>query len=113
MNGLMVRKSGRVKALMLFTALAATAVSPAAAQVAPTRAPAPAPAKPAPAVLPKATPPAAVPANPDLAQDQPPPAQPAPAPLPPPVWDVASAQQLLTYIQGIGAEGLDPADYDP
>jgi murein L,D-transpeptidase YcbB/YkuD len=113
MNGLMVRKSGRVKALMLFTALAATAVSPAAAQVGPTRAPAPAPAKAAPAVLPKATPPAAVPANPDLAPDQPPPAQPAPAPLPPPVWDVASAQQLLTYIQGIGVEGLDPADYDP
>ena len=33
--------------------------------------------------------------------------------LPPPIWQVADAQDLLTYINGIGAEGLDPADYDP
>jgi murein L,D-transpeptidase YcbB/YkuD len=36
-----------------------------------------------------------------------------PPPLPPAIWDIASAQQLLTYIEGIGAEGLNPADYDP
>jgi murein L,D-transpeptidase YcbB/YkuD len=37
----------------------------------------------------------------------------APAPLPPAVWTVADAQQLLAVIQSIGAEGLDPLDYDP
>ena len=105
MNRLMVRKGKRVKALMLFTALTATAVAPAVAQVAPMRAPAPA----------KSAPQPAVPANPDLAPEQAPPTQAAPvqAPLPPAIWDVASAQQLLTYIEGIGAEGLNPADYDP
>jgi murein L,D-transpeptidase YcbB/YkuD len=113
MNGLMARKSGRFQALMLFTALTATAAAPAVAQVAPTRAPAPARAAPVPA--PKAAPPAAVPGNPDLAPEQAQPAQPAPMPppLPPAIWDVASVQQLLTYIEGIGAEGLNPADYDP
>ena len=28
-------------------------------------------------------------------------------------WDLASAQQLLAFIEGIGAEGLSPADYRP
>jgi murein L,D-transpeptidase YcbB/YkuD len=113
MNGLMLRKNERVKALMLFTALAASAVAPAIAQVAPPRAVPP--AKTAPAVPPKATPDATVPANPDFAPDQAPAAEPAPAPAPlaPAVWDVGSAQQLLTYIKGIGADGLNPADYDP
>ena len=36
-----------------------------------------------------------------------------PAPLPPPLWGVSDAQQLLAFIETIGAEGLDPADYDP
>jgi len=36
-----------------------------------------------------------------------------PAPLPPPMWSVSDAQELLAFIQGIGREGLDPADYDP
>jgi murein L,D-transpeptidase YcbB/YkuD len=36
-----------------------------------------------------------------------------PAPLPPPMWNVADAQELLSFINGIGKEGLDPADYDP
>jgi murein L,D-transpeptidase YcbB/YkuD len=113
MNGLMARKSGRFRALMLFTALTATAAAPAVAQVAPTRAPAAARAAPAPG--PKAASQSAVPANPDLAPEQAAPAQPAPVPppLPPAIWDIASAQQLLTYIEGIGAEGLNPADYDP
>ena len=38
---------------------------------------------------------------------------PEPAPLPPALWNVSDAQQLLTYIQAIAKEGLDPADYDP
>jgi murein L,D-transpeptidase YcbB/YkuD len=33
--------------------------------------------------------------------------------LPPPMWQAGDAQDLLAYIIGIGAEGLDPADYDP
>lgn len=55
------------------------------------------------------------PTNPDYKVEQPEAAQvaPVPAPLPPIVWDVASAQELLAYIQQIGAEGLDPSDYDP
>ena len=36
-----------------------------------------------------------------------------PVPLPPPLWGYADAQALLAFIQGIGKEGLDPADYDP
>jgi murein L,D-transpeptidase YcbB/YkuD len=40
-------------------------------------------------------------------------AQPAPPPLPPAVWDVMSAEDLLHYIQQVGGEGLNPADYDP
>jgi murein L,D-transpeptidase YcbB/YkuD len=33
--------------------------------------------------------------------------------LPPALWSIPDAQALLAYIQAIGAEGLDPADYDP
>ncbi len=47
---------------------------------------------------------------------QPPAAQPvapAPAPLPPVVWDPVSAQDLAYYIRQVGADGLDPAFYDP
>lgn len=51
-------------------------------------------------------PPAAAAPGPDI------PVQ-APAPLPPPLWEMADAQQLLEFIQSIGKEGLDPADYDP
>jgi murein L,D-transpeptidase YcbB/YkuD len=36
-----------------------------------------------------------------------------PAPLPAPLWTVPDVQALLTFIDGIGKEGLDPADYDP
>jgi murein L,D-transpeptidase YcbB/YkuD len=34
-------------------------------------------------------------------------------PPPPPIWQFNQAAALLTYIQWIGREGLDPADYDP
>jgi murein L,D-transpeptidase YcbB/YkuD len=37
----------------------------------------------------------------------------APVELPPPLWQPAAAQELLTYIRGVGREGLDPRDYDP
>ena len=38
---------------------------------------------------------------------------PPPPPLPPPLWDQRNAVDLLSFIQGIGSEGLNPADYDP
>ena len=38
---------------------------------------------------------------------------PPPVVLPPPLWDPRDAQELLVFIQQIGGEGLDPADYDP
>src|SRR5688572_643976 len=41
---------------------------------------------------------------------------PAPTPVPPPpapYWPLRDAQALLTAIQGIGSEGLDPKDYEP
>jgi len=62
---------------------------------------------------PVAQPPAAQPATPAPAVQAP--AEPAPPPPPPPpvVWDLRNASDLLAFIQGIGAEGLDPADYDP
>jgi murein L,D-transpeptidase YcbB/YkuD len=119
MNGLLLPK-GSVKPLILSTALIFVAGSAAGAQIAPMGVvprPLPAPARPAPAparVQRPATD-APVPGNPDYAPDQQEPAAaaPVPAPLPPAVWDLMSAQQLLTYIQQIGVEGLDPDDYDP
>jgi murein L,D-transpeptidase YcbB/YkuD len=44
------------------------------------------------------------------------PAQPmaeTPPPLPPIVWDLPNAQILYIYIQQVGRDGLNPADYDP
>ena len=38
---------------------------------------------------------------------------PPPPPPPPPLWRFDQATALLTYIQWVGREGLDPADYDP
>jgi len=63
-------------------------------------------------VAPLAQPPLAQPpmTQPPAAQ---PAAEPAPAPLPPPIWDPADAEALLAFIQQIGVEGLDPADYEP
>jgi murein L,D-transpeptidase YcbB/YkuD len=115
MNGLKLLRSGRSKSLMVFTALGALLAVPAAAQVAPARAAAPAAAKPKPqAPAPKAAPDALVPGNPDFAPDAPDTAEaPAPAPLPPVVWDVISAEDLLHYLQQVGADGLNPEDYDP
>jgi len=108
--------------LILLGALASAAAVPAAAQVNVLVPPAPphanvlAPPKPKPpAAKPTPTPEGPVAGNPDFAPDQPQPAEtaPAPAPLPPVVWDVVSAQDLLHYIEQVGAEGLEPSDYDP
>jgi len=123
MNGLFLAKAKRSKSLMLFTALAAMAVAPAVAQAPAPRGPvppvakptlAPPVAKPTPAPT-KPVPEAPVPGNPDYAPDQaaPPEAASPPPPLPPAVWDLASAEELLQYIQQVGVEGLNPADYDP
>jgi murein L,D-transpeptidase YcbB/YkuD len=70
--------------------------------------PAPTPNQPLPAV--RAPAPAAAAADP-LAP--PVAATPVVEELPPPLWQVADATDLLTFIQGIGSEGLDPNDYDP
>ena len=116
MNELMLRQAKRASALLLLTALASIATLPAAAQVMPASAPLPAAAKPRPsAPLPRPAPDALVPGNPDYAPDQPQPQQtaPVPVPLPPVVWDQISAEDLLHYITQLGAEGLNPDDYDP
>ena len=41
-------------------------------------------------------------------------AQPVPTPIviPPAVWQPAQAVELLTYVRGVGKDGLDPRDYD-
>ena len=63
----------------------------------------------------RTAPDALAPSNPDFKADQPSIAQttPVPPPLPPAVWDAPSALALIAYIQQVGAEGLNPADYDP
>ena len=114
--------------MMVFVGLAAMVAGPAAAQVktglaTQVRAAAPASRPPVqqpravkPQAQPPVTPEAPVPGNPDYAPESaqaPQAVAPAPAPLPPVVWDVVSAQDLLSYIQQIGNEGLNPADYDP
>jgi murein L,D-transpeptidase YcbB/YkuD len=118
----------RLTTLLAFTAAAGLAAGSAGAQVktglatpikaaAPAAQPRTAPAKPKPAPSQSPTE-APVPGNPDYAPATAqgvtaPTPPPAPVPLPPAVWDVASAQDLLNYIQQIGREGLDPVDYDP
>jgi murein L,D-transpeptidase YcbB/YkuD len=121
MNGLVGPMSVRAKSFMIFSATIAMAAVPASAQVrtglatqvAPVRPPATQP-KPV-TTPPQSAPDVLAPGNPDFAPQQVTPTTPAPAPvpLPPPAWDVVSAQDLLYYIQQIGKEGLNPADYDP
>jgi murein L,D-transpeptidase YcbB/YkuD len=115
MNGLNLLRGGRSKSLLVFTALAGLVAVPAAAQIAPPRPAMPAAAKPKPKPqAPRPAPDAPVPGNPDFAPDAPDTAQaPAPAPLPPVVWDAISAEDLLHYILQVGADGLNPQDYDP
>ena len=49
---------------------------------------------------------------PEAAQPAPPVEAPPPPPAPPPLWQVHQAQTLLSYIRGVGREGLSPVDYD-
>jgi murein L,D-transpeptidase YcbB/YkuD len=88
----------RVKSLMLFSAAALAPLLPALSQVRPSP------------LAPAVTAPAA-PLPPPAAQTPVP--TPLPPPLPPVVWDQRSAVDLLSFIQQIGSEGLNPADYDP
>ncbi|HUP66647.1 MAG TPA: L,D-transpeptidase family protein [Sphingomicrobium sp.] len=99
MNGL--KPLGRrSKSLMQAIALGALfALQPANAQTVP------APAARGPAVIGAPVPANQAPAQPVVA--------PLPPPLPPVMWDPVSAQDLVYYIQQIGADGLNPADYDP
>jgi murein L,D-transpeptidase YcbB/YkuD len=58
----------------------------------------------------------AVAGQPPAAAAQPPAAvvpPPPPVILPPPLWQPRDALDLLAFIQQVGTEGLDPADYDP
>ncbi|HEV2594935.1 MAG TPA: L,D-transpeptidase family protein [Sphingomicrobium sp.] len=120
----MARRGGR---LLVVTAVVAIMASPVCAQnrpgltrqpamANPPRPPSTAPASPKLRVAPTSpAPDALAPTNPDFKADQAEPTAQAvlPAPLPPVVWDVASAQELLTYIRQIDTEGLDPEDYEP
>ena len=95
----------RRSALLWFASLGAIAASPAFSQIVPMGVPAPAPVTKTP--KPKSVAPdAPVPGNPDFQADQP--AAPVPPPLPPAMWDIASAQELLAYIQQIGVRGAQP-----
>ena len=125
MNRLKVPNGTRATSWLVATTMLAAAAAPAFAQATlPPPAPRPLvapPVRPATTPAPRPTGPAAsrpdspVPGNPDFQPEivSTPSAIPPPPPLPPVVWDVANAQQLLAYIEGIGAEGLTPADYDP
>ena len=122
----MTRGGGR---LFQVTAVAAILASPALAQNRPAgvgqpaaanqpRTPVPTSVQPKPQTARPSTgpaPDALAPTNPDFKADPNQAAQPAPPPppLPPVIWDIASAQELLAYIQQIGVEGLNPSDYDP
>ena len=113
----------RARSMMMLSAAALMTAAPAIAQVKTglaTPVGKPAAAKPAakPAAKSKAESAATgapVPGIPDFKPDQPQAAQlVAPTPqLPPAMWDLVSAQDLLAYIQQVGKEGLNPADYDP
>jgi murein L,D-transpeptidase YcbB/YkuD len=111
MNRLKVLVGTRATSWILVASVAGLAMQPVLAQTPAS----PRPAQPAPAILPQ--PAVSHPQGaPVILQSQPQvaaPLAPAPAPLPPVIWDVASAQELLAYIEQLGAEGLNPSDYDP
>jgi murein L,D-transpeptidase YcbB/YkuD len=118
MSGLRSPMSARASSLLLFTATAALTADPAFAQVksaAPAKVVAPAPGLTDPAARQaEAKRLGASPAgDPDYAPQQSQAVPPPPPPLPPAVWDVISAEDLLSYIRQIGREGLNPGDYDP
>jgi len=91
----------RFKYWLTFSGFAALPVAWASAQsVAAPQIPAPQPVVPQAVAPPAVAPPA----------DAPPP---APVVLPPLFWHPRDVQELLGFIQQIGSEGLEPADYDP
>ena len=109
MNRLKVPLSTRATSWIFATTMLAAAAVPALAQ-------APAPPRPAPPAAATAQPGAPVAGNPVLAPEAvqtPPPVVAPPLPPPPVVWDPASAQDLVHYIGQVGADGLNPGDYDP
>ncbi len=108
MNGLILPMKVRFNSLLLFATLAALPLA-AHAQSRPGPSAPPVVGKPA------AAPPAAAqnPAAPPSATGPQQPVEPPPPPLPPAVWDQRNAVDLLSFIQQIGSEGLNPADYDP
>jgi len=104
-QGLKLRIRSGLCALAMVAALAGSSAMAQVSAVSPSPA-----ASPTPAASPAATPTATA----SGAQPSPNPA-PSPSPLPTPSvpWTVADARALLAAIQGIGAEGLFPADYKP
>ena len=114
MNGLLIMTL--VRSCLLFSAAAALSASAVAQRAPPVqpRAVAPAPQGAAGAPVPQGAAGAPVPGNPDFSpqtgQLVP---RPCPPPLPPAMWDPVSVQDLVYYIQQVGKEGLNPADYDP
>ena len=95
MKGLVLLMKALFKTSVL---VSAAAILPLSAAVSQTQ---PAPGAPPPAAAPAVT------AQPQAVPEPPPP------PLPPPVWDQKNAVDLLSFIQAIGSEGLNPQDYDP
>ena len=113
LNGLRIGMGQRFKSVAAFLAFSALPVGWASAQNAAAQPQQPVPHQAVPQTVPvpyyPGQPgPAAVPA-------QPTPQATAPAPFVPPplVWDPRDAEALLAFINQIGGEGLDPADYDP
>ena len=104
--------TSRLKSMMLFSAAAMLPLAPLSAQA---RQPVPAPVAKPPVAKPPVAQPPGTPLPGTAAPAPQPPAEvvPPPPPLPPVVWDQRNATDLLSYIQTIGGEGLNPRDYDP
>jgi len=108
MKGLVFPMKARMNHVLLFCAAATLPLVPAVSQVhLPAVQQAPLGKQPA------EQPPVAQPGTPAPVTQAPAEQVPPPPPLPPVVWDLRNASDLLAFIQGIGAEGLDAADYDP
>ena len=99
--------SGRLESIVLAGTLAALPLAGALAQGRPPATPAPNATAPAPTNPAAAQPGTPVPGTPA------PEILPPPPPLPPAAWDMRNAVDLHAFIQQIGSEGLNPADYDP
>nr|MBA3670131.1 hypothetical protein [Sphingomonas sp.] len=92
-------------ALVIASMLASTALMAQARPAAPVTAPVSAPSR--------VNPEAAVPGNPEYAPDAKQVAVQPEQQLPPAVWTPVDAQDLVMYIQQVGRDGLNSADYDP